>query len=261
MRAALDDPRVLAHDLAPGEARDSLERGVHVQDPGLRVGDDHRLLRLLDGARQTLRLDLEPLLVGTLPTGVERPAHRRSETRHPVLEDVVVCPGTERIDRGLLADGARHEDERKVCGPRANRRERLQATERGEAPVGENEIGRRAECGDQGLPRLHALHDGVKVRALQLQHHELGVGRAILNDDQADRARIATVRPQRMRLHYPIPQAALRGARPHAPAAVAVGRLCVIGAKAPRLAVTAGARGTLKSAARTARWTAGVRGS
>ena len=58
---ALEDARVLAHDLVAGVAADLLEGRVHVLDRAGRVGDDDRVGGLLDGRRQPAHLELRAM--------------------------------------------------------------------------------------------------------------------------------------------------------------------------------------------------------
>ena len=68
-----------------------------------------------EGAQAPVRLAkllLRPAALGSIPRLAQRPVHRRNQPRQPRLEHVIRRPALERLDGHLLAQRARHENER-----------------------------------------------------------------------------------------------------------------------------------------------------
>jgi hypothetical protein len=104
--------RPVAIDCQPGKAQDCGEQVVEVVgDAAGQPADRFHLLRLLQLPLDGLPdLALFPRLAPQLGVA-ELPVDGRGEAGEVVLEHVVVSAGAHRLDGGLLADRARHDDE------------------------------------------------------------------------------------------------------------------------------------------------------
>jgi len=118
------------------------------------------------------------------------PPHRRPQPGHRVLEDVVGGAAAQGLDRGLLAQGSGDEHERHALVAGAQQRQRLVAGERGQAEVGQHDVGTElVECGEVVVAPLdHARFHNQPVFA-ELVQHQFGVERVVLDQEHAHRGR------------------------------------------------------------------------
>ena len=119
---------------------------------------------------------------------VQRPAHRRRQSRHVGLEHVVVGAALQRIDGALFADGAGEEDERGVGRELARDLERGEAVEPGQGEIGKDEVGAafRERAPKHGLG-IHALPVAGETACLELTDGDLRLRRHVFHQNQSDR--------------------------------------------------------------------------
>ena len=71
MGAAAQDARRAPQHLGGTVSRDALKRRVHIKNEAFRVGDDHRLVGLLNGRAQTRPLVFAALLLRNVLAGAQ----------------------------------------------------------------------------------------------------------------------------------------------------------------------------------------------
>lgn len=93
----------------------------------------------------------------------------------------------ERLDRDVLADGARDDDERQVVPEAPHDPQGLRCAEGGQRIVGHHDVPRPArERLRQRRGGLDALGRHREAAAVQLAQHELGVGLDVLDQQDAE---------------------------------------------------------------------------
>src|SRR5262249_35035813 len=94
-----------------------------------------------------------------------------------------------RLDRGFLPDGPRDDDERDVEAQGLDHPERGEAAEPGDQPVAEDGVpGPALERRPHGCLVVDALDGDVREAAAELAGDQLGVGRVVLDVQDAERA-------------------------------------------------------------------------
>ena len=123
---------------------------------------------------------------------------RRRQAGETVLEDVVVGPGPHRLDRRLLADGPRDDDEGEIHSPLLHDLQGRQAAEAGHPVVGDDGV---PAAPGQGLAHPLGGVDPLvlqgQARGAQLLGDQLGVVGGIVDDEEADGTGTRHDRPRR----------------------------------------------------------------
>ena len=165
---------------------------------GLRVGVDDAALAM-DHDEVGRRLDDETeALLCLLASAVGAPSLRaqstvaelardgRNEPREVVLQQVVVRARTHDLDGGVLADRARHHDERQIRRVAPHDLERGRRVEMRHRVVGEDDVPAPREHGLEIRCSLHAFPDDVELRALDLAKHERSVVVRVLDEEEPE---------------------------------------------------------------------------
>ena len=108
----------------------------------------------------------------------------------PVLHDVVSGAGPHSRHRGVLTDGAGYDDEREVLAGRLQHRQRPRSVESREVVIAQHDIPRlTCQCRAERLGGFDALVGRDESATPQLAQDHFGVGRAILDEERAERRR------------------------------------------------------------------------
>src|SRR2546425_12440199 len=103
-------------------------------------------------------------------------------------DDVVRRAGLDVVRRGLFVEASGHDDDGNVRALPPSHLERVAGAEAWEGMVGDDQVGRelvqRAYVIDLGI---YAAEGATNSRAPQLAVHQLGVGRDVLNEEDAGR--------------------------------------------------------------------------
>ncbi len=188
LEAAVDARQPIEREAA--ESQDGREQIVEVvRDAAGEAADRLHLLRFLQ-----LPLDRFagfPLLARLPPQlgVVALTFDRRRQPDQVVLEHVVVGARPHRLDRRVLADGARDDDECAVDAARLDRLQRVGRTEVGHRVIADDRV--PLGVGDGGVERrriLHLMRFDPIARALELAHDQQYVVFRVLDEEDSKRA-------------------------------------------------------------------------
>src|SRR5262249_41245491 len=127
--------------------------------------------------------------LGALVRLAQRAAHRADDARQALFQHVVGGADLHRLDRHLLAELSRHEDERQLGALLDGELQRRQAVEGRQRKVGQDEVERIAlERREELLARLHSRDIAVDAARLEHALDELGVLRVVLEVQDAQRS-------------------------------------------------------------------------
>ena len=148
---------------------------------------DQRVLDLLPLVRQAAMLD--------------RLLDRGTQPPEPVLEQVVGGALPHALGGGLLAHRAADDDHRDRQGHPVHVRNRPERVEARKGKVRKHDVELLVEGGDEVVLAVDVRPLGIEALAAQLGHHQLGIGRPVLEDQGTQRLRHrASIRSTHRRL-------------------------------------------------------------
>ena len=171
-------------------AEEDLRLVVDEGDGPVRAHDHHPVRRRLEQGPEALLSDLDPLL--RLLSFVAKvllaqlALHRGEQTRHPLLREKVVRAGAQDLDRVVLVERPREDDEGDVGAFCARDRERRQGVELRHPAVGDDHVPRAVLQGrPHGVARLDALEGDPVSAPIELPQQEARVVLRVLDHQQA----------------------------------------------------------------------------
>jgi len=113
-------------------------------------------------------------------------SYRGPQPRQAVLEQVVAGPLSHGGHGDVFTHGPRHDQERDVLPSLSQAIEGGQGVELGQLVVREDQVGGRVEAGEKVRLGFDPLPLRFQAGPAQLVEHQLGIGLAVFDDQNAD---------------------------------------------------------------------------